>query len=367
MGMPGGPSSVKKALGKAKKAAAEAPPMLEAAKAGDTSACAALIAQGQSADVSDGFGTSALSLACRGGHLSTVEALLAAKACVNPPHKDKDTFPLFAAAGCGHKATCEVLLSAKADILALYGDFGTCILHHAIDKKQDLTILEFLLQKKADPNTPSESGTPLSAAAQKENEGAVSLLLSRKASPLHAGLGTSAISHAAKKANISILKILLEAGGRLDAGAVYHGLMQDVSEFDSLITSQPGWALSMDNEGDTPGYTALHVAAVDGNHATAKMLCEGGADPNAQDKTGTTALMISSQHGHKGCTRCLLQFKADVNARDEKGDTPLHYAGWFEKPKVAKILVEAGGADVHAKNKAGKEPENAESPECCIM
>ena len=62
-----------------------------------------------------------------------------------------------------------------------------------------------------------------------------------------------------------------------------------------------------------------------------------------------------------------LQFKADVNARDSKGDTPLHYAGWFEKPKVAKILVETGGADVHAKNNAGKEPENAESPECVVM
>lgn len=35
--------------------------------------------------------------------------------------------------------------------------------------------------------------------------------------------------------------------------------------------------------------------------------------------------------------------------------------------QIAKILVEVGGADIHAKNNEGKEPMNAETPECVVM
>lgn len=55
------------------------------------------------------------------------------------------------------------------------------------------------------------------------------------------GEGASAIHAAAKKGHVQIVKALLEAGGKLDAGAVYHGLMQDDAALDGLITNQDKW------------------------------------------------------------------------------------------------------------------------------
>lgn len=257
------------------------------------------------------------------------------------------------------------MLRAKANITARTSDFGISVLHYVLDKKQP-QMCAYLVRAKAEVNANSESGMPLATAAAKGNEEVVQLLLANKASISATGwqgeVTPSAVGNACKQGHVSIARTLLQAGGILDAGSVYHGLMQDDSELDKLIMAQQNWATAVD---EGTGMYAVHVAAVEGNHCTTKMLCDGGADVDARTKEGLTALMICSQHGHKGVARCLLTYKADAMATDKQGDTPLHYAGWYEKPKIAKILVEVGGAAM-SKNNKGEEPRNPDTPECCI-
>ncbi len=45
------------------------------------------------------------------------------------------------------------------------------------------------------------------------------------------------------------------------------------------------------------GWSALHFAALNGNHATAKRLLEGGADVTLQDNDGETALDLARMEG----------------------------------------------------------------------
>jgi ankyrin repeat protein len=67
------------------------------------------------------------------------------------------------------------------------------------------------------------------------------------------------------------------------------------------------------------GWTALHVAARDGNHSAAELLLARGADPNVALVTGRTPLHLAAEECHADVVRRLLAGGADPNRRDETG------------------------------------------------
>ncbi len=139
---------------------------------------------------------------------------------------------------------------------------------------------------------------------------------------------------------------------------------------------------------DNSGYTALHLAAFNGDTGTIQLLLDAGLDLDAQDTSGegTTALHeaainldatrlllksganINAQNKHLETpliqaadsevfevVRHLLNHHAKVNLLDENGDNVLHHAATGDSAKIAKLLLRSG-ADKGVLNEDGRTP-----------
>ncbi|KAK9959540.1 hypothetical protein ABG768_009660 [Culter alburnus] len=97
--------------------------------------------------------------------------------------------------------------------------------------------------------------------------------------------------------------------------------------------------------------TALHRAAVVGNHDTISALIHGGCALDLQDKEGNTALHEVSWHGFSTCVKLLVKAGADVQVKNKAGNTPLHLACQNGHSQTARVLL-LGGAMPDSKNNA---------------
>lgn len=93
------------------------------------------------------------------------------------------------------------------------------------------------------------------------------------------------------------------------------------------------------------GFTLLHFAAYHGDFATAKLLCEKGADRNIRNLNGFTALIIAVENGYHAIVRLLLRPDAagrvaDRNIRTVKGSTALIFAAWNRHHAIMTLLLE---------------------------
>ena len=139
------------------------------------------------------------------------------------------------------------------------------------------------------------------------------------------GDGTSAITWAAHWNDLGMADTLLKAGAKVNT----------MNEF---------------------GVSPLWEACNNASSEMVEKLTTAGADPNAIARAGETALMRCARTGNPAAVRTLLAHKANVNvAEPNRGQTALMWALEEGHPTVAAVLIE-GGADVHAKSKAGFTP-----------
>ncbi|XP_051579298.1 ankyrin repeat domain-containing protein 6-like isoform X3 [Myxocyprinus asiaticus] len=97
--------------------------------------------------------------------------------------------------------------------------------------------------------------------------------------------------------------------------------------------------------------TALHQAAVVGNHDAISALIHGGCALDLLDKDGNTALHEVSWHGFHQCVKLLVKAGANVNVKNKAGNTPLHLACQNGHSQSAQELL-LGGAMPDSKNNA---------------
>ena len=93
---------------------------------------------------------------------------------------------------------------------------------------------------------------------------------------------------------------------------------------------------------DADGDTALHLAAE--SHTAinvARLLLEGGADPNAKNKVGGTPLMWAAVYGSDDMVHLLLDKGADATIKDNQGVTASQWAAKNHHDDLAKLLAEA--------------------------
>jgi uncharacterized protein len=106
------------------------------------------------------------------------------------------------------------------------------------------------------------------------------------------------------------------------------------------------------DERDPHGYTALTLAAYNGQAKTVDFLIQKGADPCATDAKGNSSLMGVAFKGESGIARRLIAARCDVNARNDAGQTALMMAAMFGQTDVAEMLL-VNGANPELRDKAG--------------
>lgn len=106
-------------------------------------------------------------------------------------------------------------------------------------------------------------------------------------------------------------------------------------------------------------YTLLHIAAQRGRLDNVKFLLSYGANPDARDPgQGATPLHLCAEGNHVQVAEALLKAGADVHAKDRAGRTPLHVAAYWGAAEVARILL-AHGAEVNARDEDRQTPLHA--------
>ena len=121
----------------------------------------------------------------------------------------------------------------------------------------------------------------------------------------------------------------------------------DVAMLDTFIESH----YTLDVQ-DNKGYTALILAAYNGQGEAVEHLLGAGANACVQDKRGNTALMGAIFTGELTIARRLLAADCNPDQRNGAGQTAAMYAGLFKRVEILKDLSRKG-ADLTAEDPLG--------------
>ncbi len=212
---------------------------------------------------------------------------------------------LNVAARAGDLERVKALLAAGASV-AERDSLGGTPLHDAA-WAGDLAIVQYLLDKGADPNARHlESGsTPLDYAVITNHRDVVEMFLLRGSR-----VGPAALHLAANRGYGEVVRLLIAKGADVNAR-------------------------------DSSGSTPLDEAAWKGQLEVASILLKHGAEANVHNpNTGVTPLHESAVKGHCEIAALLIAHGADVTARDNNGSTALDEALRYRHGPVVSLLLE---------------------------
>jgi uncharacterized protein len=359
------------------------------ARTAEVASC--LLDNGADIDRECNKGSTALYLACSGGHLAVAKVLLKRgaeqhilKASMN------GTNPLSAA-----------LVFKKVDIAMLLlehllaqADFD--INHPTLVVDQPLIctaawfglrrVVAAALDHGAFINAAGPNGTALVLAAQEGHRDTVSLLCERGAdvslrcsrlqrNSIEAALagghvhiikklikhgadinavcptsGTAAVVQAAVLGQCAVLQVLLQAGARVDAALQYKSLSCAIWHLDDaaaaeVVKSLLPYCSSLDEPNAADDHTALTYALSRGKLKAARALHAGGADVHFKlQRRGVEH--IAAQSGSVAVLKWVQSVGVNLRTPNSAGSTPLHCACCSGKPDAVKYLLDLpGGAD----------------------
>ena len=257
--------------------AADAVPLVDAARRGDAATVRALLRRQPSlVNVAAADGMTALHYAVRANDVALAQALLRAKADAKAATRYGVT-PLALAAQNGSAEMIELLAKAGADVNA-----------------QSL-----------------DAQTPLMIAARTGSAPAIKALVAHGATVKvkDAWMEETPLSWAAAENHPAAVAMLLEVGADPNA----RSKVLTFPEFRWVTSGMVSTALPRG------GWTPLMHAARQGAFEGARALAEGGADLNIKDPDGTTALVIAIINAHYDLAAMLLEKGADPNVPDTSG------------------------------------------------
>jgi uncharacterized protein len=284
-------------------AAAQRPPLVDAARNADTDQIRALVQQGENVNTGDADGTTALHWASYRDDLEIAELLIRAGARVNAAN-DLGATPLWTASQNG-----------------------------------SATMVRRLLDAGANPDAPLLSGeTPLMVAARSGSPAAAEQLLAKGAHVnAHATRGQTALMWAVAQKHADVVKVLLAHGVDVHARS---------DTWSEVMAVPPHGHLEYNRAIPHGRDTALMFAARVGDVASATLLVSAGANVNDADAWGVSATAMAAHAGYGELVAFLLEHGADPNA-SAAGFAPLHAAILRRDERMVGALL-AHGADANA-------------------
>ena len=289
----------------------DAPVIVEAARAQDTDAVRALVAEGVDVDAAQPDGATALHWAAYRNDSETAALLIDAGADVNATNELGAT-PLWLAADNGSADMVRRLLDAGADpeVALLNGE------------------------------------TPAMTASRTGSADAVRQLLARgaDANAKERSRGQTALMWAVAQGHHDVIDVLLAHGADVNARSrvrprMMHAEATNGSQYDQGVVWNRG------------GYTPILFAARHGDVEAARRLVGADADIDDTAPTGASAVVVAAHSGHADFARFALGAGADPNDIGA-GYTPLHAAILRGDQEMATTLL-AAGADPNMRLEKG--------------
>ncbi|CAK9096807.1 Ankyrin-3 (ANK-3) (Ankyrin-G) [Durusdinium trenchii] len=296
-------------------------------------------------------GKTALHEAAEVGQLKVVRLLLQAAVDMNKVTRSGTT-ALQLALVFGHQEVAE-LLQTHAELESL-GVQGAPVKFLKRRLAQEISVNRFRQRWLSDPDfAPSSDGQAqqlIAAAASPDAE--------RLESLLRWPLNPEAAEKPGRTALRKLMRKLLAADttGDDDENNWYFGpVIRNDEGLACLSLLLEAGAKTGLEEANEEGFTALHVAAYEGDLELVGQLLEAGADQDKATNVGTTALHSATRGGHAEVVRFLLEAGAKPNKWSYYEGTALHVATEHADLKLLELLL-AHGADANIVNSMSETP-----------
>ena len=196
-----------------------------------------------------------------------------------------------------------LLVAAQVSIASAgsYEDFFAAI------QRDDARVVQDLLRRGFDPNTPAPDGRP--------------------------GLMIAVRAPAPKVAQVLIAwpETRVDPRNANDETPLMLAALEGQTEIVRQL-------IARDADVNKPGWAPLHYAATHGHLAIMELLLEHHAFIDAQSPNGTTPLMMAAHYGTPAAVKLLLEAGADIDMRNQLGLSALDFANRGNRKDAAELI-----------------------------
>lgn len=321
-------------------------PVADAAMDGDAESVQTLLRSGEDVNEPQPDGMTALHWAADRNDEGVARLLLEAGADVTARTRIGEYTPLLVASRRGNAEVIRVLLESGADVDLRTTTAGTSALHFAAAAGRG-EALELLIAAGAelDARELSHGHTPLMFAAAANQAPAIRILLAAGADPALQNQVVSMEEISKEDASLQEERnerVAAEQARRAREAALARGeaVEEEVVEGEAAASGesvadsapQPPREEGVIQPltyagliGEYGGFSAVHLAARDGNVEAVEALLAGGSELDQKSAgDGSTPLLVATINGHWDLAMDLLDQGADPNLTSDAGATPLY-------------------------------------------